>query len=215
MLVRICLLLICATVLGAVWAALRDMPWVPNRAAVLARIENKQAIEARRRQILPEVFIDLPRLRELIDERAVIIDARDRESFEREHLAVDYEPPVLNINPEDDLNDHLDRLFQCAGLPIVLYCNSDTCPLSEELYVMLEDAGVTANSPVYIYRDGWAGIEKSDLPRTSGPDTWTGFDDGQPAAEDEQMYDDAPAESPADGGTADDAAVETSSPGRR
>lgn len=175
-------LLLCAA-MGAGWARVKDVPWLPDAVAVANRIANDKQVEQQRQEIPDSVFISLDQFIELLDQRAAIIDAREQEAFEKEHLAVDYEPPVLNIDPEHDLEPHLDRLFQLAGMPIVLYCHSKTCPLAEELYLLLVDSGITANSTVSIFRPGWEAIEKTDWPRTTGPDEWYGF--GATAPEDE------------------------------
>ncbi|RMF70889.1 MAG: rhodanese-like domain-containing protein [Planctomycetota bacterium] len=185
---RILLLIAVATVLGTVWAGVKGVPWAPDVDAVRTRLANQKA-NAQRVAEAPQVddteldrlAISLEELRRYIADGAAIIDARDRAAFEAEHLFVDREPPVINVPPEDAYDAHLDRLYSLQGYPIVLYCNSAECELAEDLYRFLVSAGITESSEVRIFRPGWAVLEHTDLPKASGPDTWTGF--GSPPAD--------------------------------
>lgn len=189
-LLRICVILGVSSALGTGWAALKDMPWAVDVEAVKIRMageKKKQELIAEvvgdedqteddlRQTIRKEASITLDELRAYIEQGAVIIDARGREKYEREHLYVGYQPPVLNV-PEDQIEQNLPRLLELMGLPMVLYCNSAQCDLAEDLYLVLRGAGVTDVSEVKIFVPGWEGLEKSDLPKTSGPDDWRGFD---------------------------------------
>ncbi len=180
--VRTGVLLLVATVVGAGWAGYRGFPWTVDPDAVAER----RRIASEAEKVGDETNIDLARLRELIGQQATIIDARAPEQFEAGHLQVFYEPPVLNIPPET-FDQNLDRLFALMGTTMVLYCNSETCHLAEELYVRLQEQGFAAEpARIYIYKPGWDGLQQTDLPTTTGPDTWTGY--GSVPAGDEHPY---------------------------
>jgi hypothetical protein len=173
---RIAVMLALAAGLGAASSQYHDLPWKPDAEKIRRRLREQERKKQEFQELRQTIGITLADLREYIARGAVIIDARDRGSFEREHLDVSYPAPVLNLPPEDTLDKHLDRLMQLQGYPLVLYCNSATCDLAEELYVDLRDAGLIPLFPeVRIYFPGWASLEKTDLPKTSGADTWSGF----------------------------------------
>ena len=186
---RILLVFAGSALIGAVWAGVKGVPWTPDAAAVVQRLVNQKANAARIEEtpdvdhgVLAALAISLDELREYMDSGAVIIDARDRASFEAGHLFVDREPPVINVPPEDSYEQHLDRLYSLQGYRFVLYCNSSDCHLAEDLYRVMSVAGITESSEVRVYFPGWAELEKTDLPKADGPDNWPGF--GLPMTDD-------------------------------
>jgi len=164
--IRIAIIVLLATGAAFVRARVDNLPWIPDVEA----IEQQQQAHQRLRET---VGITLDEFRELVEQGAVVIDARPAEEFEQGHLDTGSVPPCLNV-PPDTLEDNLDRLMQLQGFPIVLYCTSLTCDFAEELYLDMERYGFFN---MKIYFPGWEGILQAGLPTTSGPDTWTGFDE--------------------------------------
>jgi len=161
-LLRILLIVVAAGGAGAIRAW--NLPWIPDIAALEARKQRHQELRTR-------LAVSLEEMLALVEQGAVVIDARPRAEFEAGHLALDTEPPVLNVPPEE-IESQLTRLMELQGLPVVLYCASEACEFAEELYTSLEAFGFT---DIRIYFPGWEGIVKAGLPTTTGPDTWPGF----------------------------------------
>lgn len=166
---RICVILI-ASVLAAVgWTAHRGLTWRVDRTRV-------EAARQRKSWFAEHAGIALRQLRtQLAEGLTVVIDARGAEKFEQGHLdaqALGSPIPCLNV-PPDALLDNLDRLMPLVdqGFSFILYCNSATCDLAEELAAEMVEQGIDRDL-IRIYVPGWAGIEDSDLPTTSGPDTF-------------------------------------------
>jgi rhodanese-related sulfurtransferase len=167
------LTLICAVsaLLGAAQAFWMKLPWRPDAAAVQARLARKAEVGGEHERIRSTAAITLEEFRALIDGNGVIIDARAREDFEKSHLRIERFPPVMNVEPQL-FDQHVNRLMPHQLDTLVIYCNSETCTLSEELYLLLERQGFAS---IKIFVPGWEGIVKAGLATTSGPDTWTGF----------------------------------------
>ncbi len=143
----------------------RDLPWVPDLEALEAKRQRHETLRA-------GAAVDLERFQLLVEQCAVVvIDARSQAAFEEGHLAVDCDPPVLNV-PSGEVDAHTGRLMELLGLPVVLYCASQTCDDAEELYAALQQLGF---AEIWIYFPGWDGILDVGLKTTTGPDTWTGF----------------------------------------
>ncbi len=166
---RICAILI-ASVLAAVgWTAHRGLTWRVDRARV-------EATEQHKSWFAEHGAVDLEQLRtQLAEGLTVVIDARRPEKFEQAHLdaqTLGSPIPCLNVVP-DGLLDNLDRLMALIdqGFSFILYCNSATCDLAEELAAGMVEQGIDRER-IRIYVPGWAGIEDSDLPTTAGPDTF-------------------------------------------
>ena len=149
---------------GASLIRARNLPWVPDGEAIRA----KQTLHAWLRE---NRGLTLKQFLTKIDEGAVIIDARPADAYEEGHLALNADPPVLNV-PAEEIDAHVDRLMELVGLPLVLYCTSNTCEYAEELYETLTSYGFV---DLWIYFPGWEGIVQAGLPTTTGPDTWMGF----------------------------------------
>ncbi len=158
--------MILALAAGAGYLRARELPWVPD----LHAIEQKKELHQTLRQT---AGITLEQFRELIDQGAVVIDARPQEAFEQGHLDTGSYPPVLNV-PPGSIDANIDRLLPLQGYPIVLYCTSNNCDYAEDLYAELEHYGFF---DMKIYFPGWEGIEAAHLPTATGPDTWTGLDE--------------------------------------
>lgn len=174
---RIALVLLLAAGGGALQARLRGLPWRVDVAAMELRKERKDAVRGRHAELRATVGVTLEEFQAAIARGATIIDARSPEEFEKEHLATESIPPVLNIYPEKFI-EHLARLSQLQGTEIFIYCTSSECELGEELYVLLEQNGFTG---MKVYFPGWEGLKAAGVPVASGPDTWTGYD-MQPSA---------------------------------
>ncbi|MFQ5806940.1 MAG: rhodanese-like domain-containing protein [Phycisphaerae bacterium] len=151
---------------GASYIRARDLPWIPDVAALRAAQELHEKLRA-------TAGVTLEELLSLIDQGAVVIDARSQAEFEEGHLAIEGDPPVLNV-PADEVDAHVERLVQLQGVPVVLYCESNTCDYAEELYAALQEFGFV---DIWIYFPGWEGIVEAGLKTATGPDSWTGFYD--------------------------------------
>lgn len=167
-LIRILVIVTVAVGVGLIRA--KDLPWIPDVEALKAREELHQTLRE-------TVGVSLEGMLELIDQGAVVIDARSREAYEAGHLLLRCDPPVLNV-PAEEIEAHVARLMDLQGLPVVLYCESQACDYAEDLYVALEEFGFT---DIRICFPGWEGIVEAGLETTTGPDTWTGFYDEAPA----------------------------------
>lgn len=179
---RILALLLLSAAAAAVHVPIRGLSWKPDVSAIEKKQGLRSHVNERHAELRRTVGIDLDAFIELIDAGAVVIDARPRSEFEKQHLSISSYPPVLNVEPEH-IERNLDRLFQLQGQPIVLYCTAPDCELAEELYVAMESFGL---SGMKIYFPGWEGILAAGLPTESGPDEWSGYepaDDGADSAE--------------------------------
>ncbi len=163
-LIRILVIVGVAATAGFIRA--RDLPWVTDVAALEAEEELHNTLRE-------GVGISLEGMLELVDQGAVVIDARSREEYEEGHLLLRCDPAVLNV-PGDEIDKHVTRLMDLQGLPVVLYCTSYICDYAEDLYITLEEFGFT---DIWIYFPGWEGIVEAGLETTTGPDTWTGYYD--------------------------------------
>lgn len=168
-LLRIAVILGLSTAAAIGQSRLRDIAWFPPRET----FDEKQAFKA---WIRAEALIDLPRFQQMIDGGAIVIDARAKSDYETAHL--DLGPnamiPTLNIEPEH-VDQNLDRLMTVQGMQTVIYCNSATCDLAEELLIELVARGFVRED-FKIYRDGWDGIRAAHMPSKVGADTWTGLE---------------------------------------
>lgn len=168
-LMKMLTILALSTAIGGASALVRGLPWQPNKQQVEQRQIRRDAIGERHDQIRKSAGISLDEFRAMIQRGAVVIDARSREDYEKAHLRVESEPPVLNMEPDKADAAALNRLVNVSDRPFVIYCNSADCTLGEELYVVLEQNGFAG---MKVYVDGWEGITKANLPTISGPDTW-------------------------------------------
>jgi rhodanese-related sulfurtransferase len=167
------MLVIVLVAVGAGLLRAKDLPWVPDLEALAAKDRQHQTLRE-------TIGVSLEGLLELVEQGAVVIDARPREAYEDGHLLLHTDPPVLNM-PAEEIDAHADRLNELLGLPVVLYCASAICDSAEELHAALVGFGFT---DIWIYFPGWEGILQAGLETATGPDTWVGFAGGS-------YYDDA------------------------
>lgn len=152
---------------------LRQLPLVPSEEVVQEEQQEREElsdVKQREREILDRAGIDAARLMELADQGALVIDARPPEQFDEARLAA---PFIVNIEPQD-VAPYTDDLFTLVynepPVPIVIYCESETCDSSKLVYTKINqlvfgtDHGV---EQLYIYAPGWEGIERDGLPTTS------------------------------------------------
>jgi len=158
------ILVIVAIAGGAGLVRARNLPWVPDAKKIQEKQDEHSWLRANR-------GLTLDQLLEKIDEGAVVIDARGADAYADGHLALNTDPPVLNV-PAEEIDQHVDRLMKVLGYPLVLYCTSNTCEYAEELYESLTSYGFR---DIWIYFPGYEGIRDAGLPTTTGPDSWTGF----------------------------------------
>lgn len=168
-LMKMLAILVLSSAIGGATAMIRGLPWRPNKQEVEQKQKLRDVIGERHEQIRKSAGISLGEFQAMIQRGAVVIDARTREDYEKAHLRIDSDPPVLNMEPDKVDAAALNRLMNVSDRPFVIYCNSADCTLGEELYVVLEQNGFAG---MKIYVDGWDGITKANLPTISGPDTW-------------------------------------------
>lgn len=155
--------------IGSGTAVYRKLSWQPNKQKVEETQRRRGEVGERHDQIRKSAGISLEEFKAMIQRGAIVIDARSKEDFEKSHLRIDSEPPVLHLEPDKVDAAALNRLMNLSDRPFAIYCNSAECKLGEELYVELEKNGF---SNMKIYVDGWEGITKAKLPVVSGPDVW-------------------------------------------
>lgn len=154
---------------GAGLIRARNLPWIPDVESLKKRQELHQTLRR-------EAGVSLERFLELIEQGAVVIDARPRDAFEEQRLRLDHYPPVINI-PPDEIDEKLDLLEDFVGLPVVLYCTSNECDMAEDLYPLLQARGFT---DIWIFFPGFAGILEAGLPTASGPELWHEWESALP-----------------------------------
>jgi len=154
---------------GIGYARFKGLELIPSRAVVDADQRVRTWIKA-------NALVELERFQELVSEGAVVIDAREKAQYEAGRLDLGPQAfvPVLHVTKET-LLENLARLYPLQGYTFALYCNSRTCDLAEDLFVELVANGFPREM-MFIYPDGWEGIQAAGLPTTSGPDLWQGDD---------------------------------------
>ena len=129
-LIRILVIVGVSVGVAACYVGSRGLSWVPD----------PERLEAKRNQhetLRTSAGVDLDEFLRLIEQGAVVIDARSREAFEAGHLAIDCDLPVLNV-PAHEIDAQVHRLMQLQGLPVVVFCASPNCDYAEELYLALQ-----------------------------------------------------------------------------
>jgi rhodanese-related sulfurtransferase len=150
-------ILVLSLAISAGHALVRHVAWVPD-------LDTRDEFRA-------AVGVGLDQFLRLIDEGAVVIDTRPASAFAEGHLAA-VQTLVLNV-PADDFDAHLPRLRELHGCPLVLYCSSAACDLSEEVYAALIDAGFDP-AGLFIYFPGWEGIVEAGLETAVGRESAAG-----------------------------------------
>lgn len=153
---RALILPVAAVAAGLASAAWHKLPLVPDTVRIVATRTCAQQARA-------EAGIDLDAFRTHYGSGLLVIDARPAAEFEKGHLAA---LDILNVPPQD-VHSQMAVLSGREGEPIVLYCTSLKCDLSEELYCDMQRMGFMN---LKIYFPGWDdGIVKEGLPVASGP----------------------------------------------
>lgn len=168
--VRTLVIVLISTALGGVTAAWRGFSWVPD----FEKIRQGNDIHDRIKTLNPreKAAISFEQFQSLVEQGAVVIDARPAPEFVKGHLRIDGAAvPVLNIAAED-LGRNIERLEGLRGLTWVLYCTSDHCEFAEDLYGALNLYGLLDEALVKIYFPGWEDFQKRGLAVATGPDNW-------------------------------------------
>lgn len=168
-LLRILTIIGVSVVLGTVHIeALRKLPWTPSAEQLQQEQEYREDLRDvidQSAAILAEAGVDHARFVELVEAGAFVVDARPADQFADGHLDAAY---VINLVPDETLERayELEPLIQ-ANVPIVIYCESETCEDSKIVYRRLRDqfGGLGA---LYVYPAGWKGIVAHNLPVVDG-----------------------------------------------
>jgi rhodanese-related sulfurtransferase len=134
-------------------ALVRRLPWVPDPGAA-------EAGERQHDQLRVTAGVTLDEFLALVDEGAVVVDARPASAFDERHLAA---PQTFVINvPAAEFDAHLPQLREFEGCRFVLYCSSDACDSSAEVYAAMVNVGFDP-ADLFIYFPGWEGIVEAGL----------------------------------------------------
>jgi rhodanese-related sulfurtransferase len=93
-------------------------------------------------------------------EHFALIDARDAVQYAREHIAGAINVPYVEIRAGGLLPPRDQR--------VVVYCSSETCPISQYAYEALDQLGY---EEIYDMRAGLQGWKDAGLPTVFGPDS--------------------------------------------
>ena len=169
-LMRMAVIVGLSAVVGLGYArGVRQLPWQPDAATLaheaVLRAEYKAAT-GEKQEVLAQAGVTPARLVQLAESGALVIDARTPAEFEAGHLAAAF---IVCLPPEEALASVVELGPAAeAGVPIVIYCESAECLSSVTVYRALK--GTFGDmAPLYIYGDGWAGIERAKLPTRTGP----------------------------------------------
>ena len=134
-------------------ALLRCLPWVPDPKAVERGVRQHDELRLTAGVTLDEFLA-------LIDEGAVVVDARPASAFEKGHLAAS-QTFVINV-PAAEFDAQLLQLRDFEGCRFVLYCSSEACDSSAEVYAAMVNVGFDP-ADLFIYFPGWEGIVEAGL----------------------------------------------------
>lgn len=105
--------------------------------------------------------IDETKAKELLETSEVLlIDAREREKFEKSHLdgAI-----LLNLGEWSDLMfQHMETLQDAFERPVLVYCDTQTCGKSHEIAKRLRE--LIGLDPVYVLFGDWRALEAPQSP---------------------------------------------------
>jgi len=109
--------------------------------------------------------ISLAEAKELfLKQGAVFIDARPNNDYEKGHIKGAHSLPWHDIDQQSiEVTKDLP-----PDIPIITYCDGETCGLSHDLTMFLLDMGF---NNVRVLINGWALWQKADLPVESGNST--------------------------------------------
>ena len=183
--VRTLSIVLISTALGGAVAAWRGLPWTVNVDEVQKIQGIKVATGQKKEELRRTVGVTFDEFRALVEQGAVVIDARHADEFAKGHLRTGGTPPVLNIDA-GNVSRNIERLETLRGLPWVIYCTSNECDLAEELYVALEQMKMIDAGMVKIYFPGWEDFQKRKMPVATGRDEWKESGSGDIAPEQSQ-----------------------------
>jgi rhodanese-related sulfurtransferase len=105
--------------------------------------------------------LGVQQVKEIFDGKGVIIDARNTESFEKEHI------PSARSIPLDKYDDLLPILQKEAGFstPLTIYCNGYGCPDSMLLAQKLIKAGY---KEIFVFEGGLPEWQEAGYPTEEG-----------------------------------------------
>lgn len=84
---------------------------------------------------------------------ALVVDARLHNDYTAGHI-----PGAINIPVSSDVSDFLANLsLSTRELPVIVYCQSRSCPYAGKVAVALQEMGV---QDIRIYRGGWVDWER-------------------------------------------------------
>lgn len=156
-------IIVCASgAAGAVYIeGFRGLPWVPTAEQLRVEAAYRAGLGAvkdadARDAILAAAAIDIDTFLAFAERGALVVDARQHAAdFAAGHLAA---PFIIHLPPES-LIAQID-LFEGVildGVPIVIYCESETCEDSKVVYRELRQFYGEIGR-VFVYPAGWAGI---------------------------------------------------------
>ena len=101
--------------------------------------------------------VSLRQMLQLLEQhRALVIDARDPESYKKGHIR-----GAMNVFG-DEPGDHFEDLTKLApDTLVVVYCNGPDCHLGRSLIKFMR---VMEFKHLLLYDDGWDGWEKANMP---------------------------------------------------
>lgn len=141
----------CATAASSIVVVGAVLGILYNRLAIGGTLTNAAPIRAVERE---HAWMFLPECTTLQVEKAskdrsgIIVDARQNADYDRAHI-----PGAVNIPPHVSSASRRQLLASFPrNLPIIVYCQSRTCPYSGAVALDLHDDGFTN---VLLYRGGW------------------------------------------------------------
>lgn len=97
------------------------------------------------------------------DTRFVLVDARDAVQYAREHIPGAINLPYVEIRAG--------AMLPPRDQPVVVYCSSETCPISQYAYEALDRLGY---EEIYDMRAGLQGWKDAGFPTVLGADSTAG-----------------------------------------
>ena len=99
--------------------------------------------------------VNLKRVKQLMEEDAVFIDARRKRDFKAGHLK-----DAINLQVDTDEAQRIEIMKKTSkSAKLIIYCQSNGCLYAEEVAVQLKDDGFT---DISIFKGGWEKWKKRD-----------------------------------------------------
>jgi len=142
------ILLVCSIIIGFSFNHFR-----PNGIALLSK--NAALPDSLYTEEFGIKTADIATAKTLFNNDGVFIDARSIDSYRNGH--------IKNALPSLPYQKLIDDIFDKFGFdsPLIVYCDSDNCDLSEELAYRLMMDGFTN---IYVFSSGWDHWIKANLP---------------------------------------------------